>query len=846
MPLLRGRALQLGAGSSAGMFVMIALTAIVTVLAGQVMATALGAPGAGRFAAADAVVRAHATVTLGRGDNAETVTVQRSALLPPAAVRRVAAVSGVAAATGDVAFPVAVIGRDGSPLPSRGGVPAYGLGWPSAILTPYRLTRGRAPAAPSQIVLDEELARVGHLSIGDRVRVIAPTGPVVLRVVGVAAASSAQEALRSSVFVTQTEAQALSGLGGGFDAIAVRARPGVDAGALRTRIHDAVGGGAQVLDHRHAAAADAGDPSALNRVELVAIVASGGGITLGIAVFVLAGTVAFAAEGRRREIALLRAVGATPGQVRWMLVREIALIGLLAGVAGCLAGSALLGVASDALRAVGLAPDGFAVAPNWIPYAIGGSVGVAVALLATLLAAHRALAVRPGEALLQASVPARRLSVVRLLLGFVALGGGLTLVVVLSSQALAFATLAAFCFAIGVALLGPVALGWPAALAGWALARLGGGSGFLAGTALASGRFRIGAVGAAVALVVALAGTQVVDLATARHATDRVTAARVLAPQVIASRGGGGLPPSVAADAARLPGARAVGVVTTDVFLLDRGLGNSGDSWHAAGLDPGAAAGLLDLGIVSGSLGAVRGDSHSVAVSETVARAGGLHVGDVLHARMADATPESLRVAAIYRRANGLGDVVLAHGLALAHAAAALDAEVFVGRGGPSVERGLRAIVRRVPTALVRSRSAFLGDVRVADEQNARAQWLIAALMIGIAMMAAFNTGAMAAVERRRELVLARLSGATRRQVVGALTLESLLIALAGVGVGVGIVFASLARAGSDPTGGPLVVPLGQAALVLGGAGMLGVIGMLVPAALIGRARLTALAGLWE
>jgi putative ABC transport system permease protein len=829
------------------MFVMIALTAIVTVLAGQVMATALGAPGAGRFAAADAVVRAHATVTLGRGDNAETVTVQRSALLPPAAVRRVSAVSGVAAATGDVAFPVAVIGRDGSPLPSRGGVPAYGHGWPSAILTPYRLTRGRAPAAPSQIVLDEQLARAGHLSIGDRVRVIAPTGPVVLRVVGVAAASSAQEALRSSVFVTQTEAQALSGLGGGFDAIAVRARPGVDGAALRTRIHDAVGGGAQVLDHRHASAADAGDPSALNRVELVAVVASGGGITLGIAVFVLAGMVAFAAQGRRREIALLRAVGATPGQVRWMLVREIALIGLLAGVAGCLAGSALLGVAADALRTVGLAPDGFAVAPNWIPYAIGGAVGVAVALLATLLAAHRALAVRPGEALLQASVPARRLSVVRLLLGFVALGGGLTLVVVLSSQALAFATLAAFCFTIAVALLGPVALGWPAALAGWALARLGGGSGFLAGTALASGRFRIGAVGAAVALVVALAGTQVVDLATARHATERVTAARVLAPQVIAPRGGGGLPPSVAADVARLPGARAVGVVTTDVFLLDRGLvGNSGEGWHAAGLDPGAAAGLLDLGIVSGSLGAVRGDSHSVAVSETVARAGGLHVGDVLHALMADATPESLRVAAIYRRANGLGDVVLAHGLALAHAAAALDAEVFVGRGGPSVERGLRAIVRRVPTALLRSRSAFLGDVRVADEQNARAQWLIAALMIGIAMMAAFNTGAMAAAERRRELVLARLSGATRRQVVGALTLESLLIALAGVGVGVGIVFASLASAGSDPTGGPLVVPLGQAALVLGGAGMLGVIGMLVPAAVIGRVRLTALAGLRE
>jgi putative ABC transport system permease protein len=825
---------------------MIALTAMITALAGQVMATALGAPGAGRFAVADAVVRANATVTLGHGENAETTSVQRSALLPPAAVGRVAAVPGVAAAIGDVAFPVGVIARDGSPLASRGGVPAYGHGWPSATLTPYRLIRGRSPAGPLEVVLDQGIARTGHFSIGDRVRVIAPIGPVVLEVVGVAEAPGAQAALRSSAFVTQAQAQAMSGLGPGFDAIAVRAQPGVERDALRAGIRDAVGGGAQVLDHRHASAADAGDPSALNRVELVAIVASGGGITLGIAVFVLAGTVAFAAAGRRREIALLRAVGATPGQVRWMLVREITLIGLLAGAAGCLAASAMFGAATDALQAVGLAPAGFAIAPNWIPYGIAGAVGAAVALLAALLGAHRALAVRPGEALVEVSVPARRLGVVRLLLGLVALGGGLTLVTALASQALSFAILAAACFMIGVALLAPVAVGWPAAIAGWALARAGGGSGFLAGTALASGRFRAGAVGAAVALVVALAGTQVVDLATARRASERVTAARVLAPRVIVARGGGGLPPSVAADAARLRGARAVGVVTTEVFLVDRGLGHSGDSWPAAGIDPQAASGLLDLGVRSGSPGAGRGDSHSVAVSDTVARAGGLRIGDVLHARMADATPESLRVVAIYRRANGLGDVVLPHELALAHAAAALDAEVFIGGSGSGLDRGLAAIMRRVPTAIVRSRTAYLGDVRAADERNARAQWLISALMIAIAMMAAFNTGAIAAAERRRELVLTRLSGATRRQVIGALTLESLVIALAGVGVGVGVVLASLAGAGSDPTGGPLVVPLGQAGLVLGGAALLGIIGMLLPAALIGPPRLTALAGLWE
>jgi putative ABC transport system permease protein len=118
--------------------------------------------------------------------------------------------------------------------------------------------------------------------------------------------------------------------------------------------------------------------------------------------------------------------------------------------------------------------------------------------------------------------------------------------------------------------------------------------------------------------------------------------------------------------------------------------------------------------------------------------------------------------------------------------------------------------------------------------------------MIAISAMAAFNTGAMAAAERRRELVLARLSGATRRQVVGALTLESLVTSLAGVGVGIAVVLASLANAGSDPGGGPLVVPWDQAGLVVAGGITLGLMGTLVPLAFIGRARLTALAGLRE
>ena len=832
-------------GSLAGAFVMIAATATIAAAAAQIMSTALGAPGSGRFATADAVVRANPTVELGSGDNVDKVDVQRAALLPPAALPRVAAAPGVRSAVGDVAFPLTVVGRDGAPLSTRGDAPAHGHGWPSAELTPYRLTHGHAPAAHGDVALDAGLARTGALRVGERVRIVSPAGAATFRLVGVVGASRPQQERQSSVFFTEARAQQLSGLGAGFNAIAVRAQDGLDGARLRDRLADAVGGGAQVLDRRHASTADAGDPRAFDRVQLVAVLAAGGGITLAIAIFVVAGTIGFAVARRRREIALLRAVGATPGQVRRLLLGESALVGLLAGAAGCLAASALLAPFTHALVSVGIAPDGFAVAPHWIPYAIAIAVGVVVALLATVVAARRALAVRPGEALIESAMPQRRMSVARAMFGVGALGGGITLATALSSQAIAFATLVAFCFMVAVTLLGPFVVGWPAALAGRLLRAGGGAAGFLAGCALQAGRFRVGAVGAAIALVVALAGTQVLGLATAQRAAQRATAHRVQADRVLVARAGDGLPPSVAQAVAALPGATAAGVVSTDVFLLDRHLGHGGDTWDAAGLDAQATRGTLDLDVRAGSLDAVRGTG--VAVSETLARAGHVRVGQVLRARLADATPARLRVVAIYRRANGIGDVVLPHGLALAHAAAPLDSAVFVASShGPAVARGLDAIARSVPGVVVRSRAEYLGDVRAQGEDNAKAQWVIVALMVVIAVMAAFNTGAMAAAERRRELVLARLGGATRRQVIGALAVEAVVTTLAGIAAGVAAALASLAGVGNDPAGGPLVIPWGHAGLVVAGAVALGLVGTLVPAALVGRARLTALAGVRE
>ena len=104
-------------------------------------------PGAGRFAATDAVVRADPTVTIGRGEDAEGIDVIPGPRLPAATVERVAAVPGVARAVGDVAFPAGAWDERGRPLRAERADRLIGHGWDSAALTPYR-PDGRA-SAPS-------------------------------------------------------------------------------------------------------------------------------------------------------------------------------------------------------------------------------------------------------------------------------------------------------------------------------------------------------------------------------------------------------------------------------------------------------------------------------------------------------------------------------------------------------------------------------------------------------------------------------------------------------------------------------------------------------------------------
>jgi putative ABC transport system permease protein len=786
-------------GSLAGAFVAIFLAVMLAAGTGLLMAGALSAPGPGRLAAADAVVRADPTVTVGHGEDAERVDVVPAPRLPADAVQRAARAPGVAAAIGDVSFAVGA-----RALRTAGVERLQGHGWQSAALTPYRLTAGRAPSGPRDVVVDARLpARVGA-----SIHMTAPGGAGSYRVTGVARGSANRDRGQAAVFFAPAVADALSGAAGRVNAIGIVAEPGVSPAALRERLARP---GVEVLDRAHAADADAGDPRAADRGTLIAIFGTMGGIAGFVALFVVAGTFALAIAQRRRETAVLRALGATPRQVRRLIAGEALLVSLVATGLGLLAARPLANGLVELLAGHGDVPAGFAPGHSWIPLAAAAGMGIGIAQLAVVAAARRAGKVRPAEALREVAIEHGRPGVVRTLSGVLALGGGAAMALLFKGeQASAFSILAGILLAAGTALLGRWLLGLPAALLAAPLRALGA-PGLLASTGLAANRWRTAALATPILLIAMLAGTQGVVATSTRHDTESVTQQRVTADHVVAGRDGAPLP---AGTAERLAGGKgagaAAGMVPTQVFLLGEGLTGWDAPWSAAGVGGTDVSRALDLGVSRGDVRDVRGTA--VAVSETVAAEGHVQVGDVLRARLEDTTAASLRVAAIYERHAGLGHVVMDRTLARRHAAVPADTAVFVAGDRPAA----------APGTVVLSRAEYLEGVRTLGRSGAWGIWVIVGLSIAFAALSLINTAAMATAERRGELATLRLLGATGWQAIRMVVLELAPIVAVGLLAGVAVAWVSVTGVPAGVRGIELSVPATLVAGLATGAALLG------------------------
>ncbi|WLW51782.1 FtsX-like permease family protein [Streptomyces sp. YU58] len=752
--------------------------------------------------------------------------------------RAIADTPGVARVVPELTFPAQPLTRSGT-----GGRPAYGHSWDSAALTPYRLTRGTAPKAAGDLVVDRELAERAGLEPGDRLAVQSTQAPRDYRITGVAA-SATDIRHQTSLFFAPGEARRLAAHAGQVTAFGVFPTEGTDPERLRhalteslrdataqntpaqnTTVQNTTDTRARGTTVKISTGSDRGPVEFLDaaaaRTKLISMGGAMGGTSLLVAVLVVVGTFALSVQQRHRELALLRAIAATSGQIRRLLGREALIVGAAAGVTGALAGLPLGAWLYGRFVDMGAMPATLQPTVSVFPLLASLVVTVVGAWAAARVAGRRIARIRPAEALAEARSERTRPAWSRILTGLLLLVGGVVLVVVLSGlrtepAATPVTFLAVVVLSTSVALLGPVLVRAAAALLAGPL-RLTGPGGRLARANLRGNAARMASVVTPLTLLIGMACTVLFVQPTLGDAARAQAREGVRADWVVASQG-----PGVPAEAARQ--LRTHGDAVTEVVRTTVRVGL--DKYAAQGVTPAGLTRTWDPDVTAGSLD--RLTERTVAVSELAADQHHLRPGSPLKLTLGDGTPATLTVAAVYARGLGFGDLTFAHDLVARHVDNPLASSVLVATHRTQTQ--LSTTLREFPGIRILSPAAADSLQAARQQANAEVNFLAMGLVLAFTAIAVVNTLAMSVSERVREFALLRLAGATRRQVLRMLRTEAVSVLLLATALGSGVALAVLTGFATGMTGraAPAVTPLVYVCVVAG-AGLLALVATAVP-----------------
>ncbi|PBC83665.1 FtsX-like permease family protein [Streptomyces sp. 2224.1] len=564
--------------------------------------------------------------------------------------------------------------------------------------------------------------------------------------------------------------------------------------------------------------------------DVVSFVVPFGFICLFVMAFAVSGAFALSVQQRTREVALLRAVAATPGQVRRLVAYEALVVTAVAAVPGCGLGL---------LLAVGL--RAWLVAQGLILSALPldfGPVSILIAVLICWVTAQasvwssgrRASRVRAVQALGEASAPRRRVGVARTFLGLAVLTGGIWGLVSIRSAEISHAANTAGVMVLvlmsAVGLLAP----WVGKLAGAVFGLLCQvlfpALGLLVKTNLSAGHRRLGAAATPLALTVAFAAVALFVPQMKWHEQAQQDRQRMVADRIVQGAGSG-LPALAASTIRGAAGARTT-IATTGSYVTvvaDPESEQQGPGGIAQIVSDGPLDEVLDLGVVQGRIGGL--GARDVALSEDLARRAHVRAGDEVRVTLEDNRVAKVRVAAVYSRSRGFGEAVLPQRLAAGHLydrPLLLDA-VYV-RAQPGREQqlddSLATLHRAKSSWRVLDRDAYRAEALRRQDASMTATYLLLVVVTVFTSISVVNTLVMTTMERSGEFALLRLVGATRRQVARMMRLENAVIVLTALLVGSLVAGAVLAMFSQVLTGSPRPRLEGATlALILGGAGVL-------------------------
>ncbi|MEO3767263.1 FtsX-like permease family protein [Streptomyces sp. B5E4] len=830
-------------------FLALFLGTVIVMTCGGLLETGIrnNAP-AQRLAGADLVVTGDRD--LPRGD--ETAVLPERPALDDSLTAAVRNVPGVERAVPERVFEAAVLGSANAP-------DAQAHGWSSAAVTPYELTAGRAPAGPRDVVLDEATARAYGVRPGDEVRVAAQGGAEAYRLTGVVRTAHAVD--RGAVFFTDDHARALSPA---VADIAVTAAAGTDHGELKDRLGEVVAD--RTAQAQTPAKVVSGDdrgaveyPEVLTRKEdLIALAGAFGGMATLVAVFVVSGTVALSVERRRREFALLRTVGATPRQLRRLLLAETLMVALVAGVAGRFAGPPAGERLFEEFTGSGMVSGAVTYEQGWIPAVAAAGALLLTSLLGGFLGGRRGVKVTAVEAMAESTVRTRWATPTRIVAALLFLAGAVALAIltwVLFDGPIAASTAGptVLCTAIALALLGPGLTKLCTVLISGPVRAVTGASGELAVVTARTRAVRMAGVVTPVMLAVAMA-TANLYLQTTQTDASREAYAQNLRADAVVDSASGTLDPALTADVRATEGVAAAGAYVTSTGWID-GVGDE-DGVPLQGIDARGAARTTALDPVeAGGTAHARRAMGEVAdlTGRTIAlpagAADGRSVGDTVEVRFGDGAAVDLRIAVLFEGRAGYDTAFVPAGLLAGHTDGALPQQILVraedGTSAAALTASLEKTLADHPGTAVADRDALI-EANIKDtETQAWVNYLMVGMIVAYTAISVVNNLVLSVSGRRREFGLQRLAGATRRQVLRMLTIEALIVA--GIGVALGTAAAATALVPFSHAAADSMVPTGPLSIyaaVVAGAVALALTATLVPgwAALQARPAEAALA----
>ncbi|MEV0398058.1 FtsX-like permease family protein [Polymorphospora rubra] len=779
-----------------------------------------------RFDGVDAVVKPPASITLDSGLALDLPSMPRLTGEQIDAIRRAPGVSSVAL---ESPFPAYVVASDGT-VTGDAVTRSWGHPWSTALADTASLVAGGEPGRPGDVAVDESVATVAGISVGDTVRVALASGIEDFTVTGVVRRPGEQFE-HALFFTAETAAQ----LGGAPVAALVST---TDSGALQNAVPgfqvltgEARAGSLQ-LDLRQAELAG-GSSQFLMVIAFLAMT---------IAVFVISSTLTVSIGQRRRELAMLRIVGTKPRLIRRMVTWEAAIIGGFGGLVGAGVGVALAELARRFFVAQGLMARGAVVSAE--PLAVLGGVGAAVlaALVAAWLPARRATRIAPLEALRESDVPASARGRGRVIFGWMllataavclavalalggpvtTLGGGIALMLIVT----------AFPLLIGAAvLLGPILLRGVLAPLGAPLRRWFGG--FIAERSIRSDLRRAAGVCVPLTLLVAVSAVLLFQDSANYQARSQVYAEQVTAEVVVTGGVQLGVPFSAVEALEDVPGiAAASGSISSRLVIADPPTMRSNGT--VTGVDPAGFDQVLDYEVTAGNWADFT--ARSIAVSQIVADDKGWQIGDSVSFRYPDGTPGSAVLSTIYHDPMGISDMILPFDTLTPHVLEPFASAVYVALEPGTDQRAAVTAINDALTVVAPGARATDRDEHLAQvaAQASGDNWIILMVVVilgGYAGVSAINVLIASTMSRRREFALLRLAGARRPQIAGALLVECLLVGTTAATAGTAIAAVTMVGYGYLLTDTIWLPFIGSAFLVIVACAYLAaLIGTLAPA----------------